>query len=230
MTAAPMFVLVALLGVAVIGLIAYLSYQQAKKRRALLVAFASGQGWSLVERDDRWAEHFTGEPFDDGDSKQARNILQGSFRERAMLAFDYSYETHSTDSKGNRSTSTHRYSVAVLQLPGWLPTVEVVPEGVFGRLGTALGMPDLELESEDFNRAYRVRAENPKIAYDVLSPRTMELLVSRRGQRLRLSGTDAVCWESGSYTPSDLLARLDTLHRLLDGIPPFVWSDLKGSP
>ncbi len=226
----PLFVMMAVVGIAAIGLIAYISAEQAKKRRALLLAFASGQGWTLVERDDRWAEHFRGAPFDEGDSKEARNILQGSFRERSMLAFDYSYETHSTDSKGHRSTSTHRYSVAVLQLPGWLPTVELVPEGVFGRLGTALGRQDIELESEEFNRAYRVRADNPKIAYDVLSPRTMELLVSRRGQHLRLSGTDALCWESGSYRPADLLARLDTLHRLVDGIPPFVWSDLKGSP
>ncbi len=223
------FALIIILGVAVVGGLAYWSWLRVKQRRELLAGFAASHGWSYVQRDDSWTERFTGSPFGDGDHRKAQNVLQGTYRDRSVLAFDYSYETHSTDSEGRRSTTTHRYAFCALGLPGWLPRVELVPESVFGRVGTALGMQDIELESEDFNRRYRVRADNPKIAYDVLSPRTMEALLLRPPLHLRLLGADALCWENGAHSPSELLQRLDTLHLLIEGIPAFVWSDLKGT-
>ena len=211
------------------GGLAYWSWLQAKKRRELLQGFAASQGWTWTARDDSWANRFDGTPFDEGDHQEAVNVLQGQYRGRAMVAFDYSFETHSTDSKGNTTTTTHRIAFCSVSLPASLPRLELVPESMFGRLGTALGMQDIELESEDFNRRYRVRCANAKFAYDVLPPRTMEALMSREALHLRLSGTDALCWESGQHSPSQLLARLDALATLVDGIPEFVWNDLRGS-
>lgn len=211
------------------GVFAYVSWLQAKKRRELFAQFARSQGWSWVARDESWTGRFDGDPFDDGDNKEAANVLQGQFRGRPMVAFDYSYETHSTDSKGNRQTTTHRYAFCSLALPSPVPQVELVPESVFGRLGTALGMQDIEFESEDFNRRYRVRSDNPKFAYDVLPTRTMEALLGRTALHLRLRGVDAVCWEDGRHSPTELLARLDALDAVIDGIPGFVWNDLRGS-
>jgi hypothetical protein len=223
------FLAVILLAVGVVGGFAYLSYLQAKKRRLLLQSFAAGEGWTWVQEDDSWTERFTGNPFGEGDHRHAANVLTGAFRTRQMVAFDYSYETHSTDGHGNSSTTTHRYAVCALSLPGSLPRFELVPEHVLGRLGTMLGMQDIELESEDFNRRFRVRCEDPKLAYAILPARTMELLLARPALHLRLAGADAICWENGGHSPAQLLARLDTLSQLLDGIPPFVWTDLKGS-
>jgi hypothetical protein len=223
------FVLMVVAAILVMGALAYFSWLQAKKRRELLQQFALSQGWTWVARDDSWVNRFDGTPFDEGDNEEAANILRGDFRGRAMVAFDYSYETHSTDSKGNRTTTTHRFAFCSLALPEPVPRLELVPESVFGRLGTALGMQDIELESEDFNRRYRVRCGNPKFASDVLPPRTMQALLSRTALHLRLAGVDALCWESGQHSPSQLLARLDALTTLIDGIPAFVWNDLKGS-
>jgi hypothetical protein len=219
-----------LLVVGVFGVIAYVGYAQAKRRRELLQQFAAGNGWTWTPRDDSWVQRFPGTPFGDGDSRQAKNVMQGSFRGRAMVAFDYSYVTRSTDSQGRSQSQTHRYAFCTLGLPAWVPKLELLPEGVFGRLGTALGMQDIELESEDFNRRYRVRCDTPKFAYDVLPPRTMEALLTRPALHLRFAGTDALCWEPGSHSPVELLARLDALSAVLDGIPEFVWTDLKGNP
>lgn len=221
--------LILVLAVVVVGGFAYLSYLQAKKRRELFQQFALAQGWTWTARADSWVNRFDGTPFDEGDSQEAANVLQGQFRGRPMVAFDYSYETHSTDSKGNRQTTTHRFAFCSLALPALVPQLELLPESVFGRLGTALGMQDIELESEDFNRRYRVRCGNPKFASDVLPPRTMQALLSRTALHLRLSGADALCWESGRHSPSELLARLEALATLIDGIPVFVWNDVKGS-
>jgi hypothetical protein len=86
-------------------------------------------------------------------------------------------------------------------------------------------MGDVELESEDFNRRFRVKAHNPKFAYDVLSPRTMEALLARPPLHLRLLDLDAVCWENGKLQSADLPVRLSTLQALVAGIPSFVWTD-----
>lgn len=221
---------VAVLGfVLLFGAFAWYSWSQAKKRRELFLAFALSQGWAWVARDDRWTDRFAGDPFGEGDNRKALNVLTGAYRDRSLVAFDYSYETHSTDSKGNRTTTTHRYAVCALSLPAVLPRLELVPEGMLGRLGTMLGMQDIEFESEDFNRRYRVRCADPKFAYDALPPRTMEALLTRTALHLRLADADALCWENGTHSPVQLLARLDALDAFLDGIPPFVWSDLKGS-
>ena len=214
----------------VAALVLWYGWYAAKKRRELFHSFALAQGWTWVARDDSWTERFAGDPFGQGDDRTACNVLTGAFRGRGMVAFDYSYETHTTDSQGHTSTTTHRYAICAVALPAPLPSFELVPEGFLGRVGTMLGMQDIELESEDFNRRFRVRCEEPKLAYDLLPARTMEALLARPALHVRLRGTDALCWEDGSHSPSELLARLDTLSTLLDGVPSYVWSDRKGTP
>jgi hypothetical protein len=211
--------------VIVVGIAAYLAYEAEQKRRRLLQGFALSSGWDYRARDDSWTERFDGGPFGQGDHRRADNVLAGRYGERDMVAFDYSFQTHSNDSKGNRQTTTHRYTVCALRLPAYLRELELSPESLLTRVATAVGFADVELESEDFNRRYRVRARDPKFAYDVLHPRTMDALLARRPLHLRISGADALCWESGRLKPPQLLEHLSTLALLVDGIPSFVWSD-----
>src|SRR4051812_21915855 len=104
-------------GFALVGVVAYFSYQADKKRRAMLLAYAQSNGWTYTARDDSWCDRFSGSPFGEGDDRTASNILQGPYDGTSMVAFDYSYETSSTDSKGNRSTTTHRFVVCAVRMP-----------------------------------------------------------------------------------------------------------------
>ena len=211
--------------VIVVGIAAYLAYEAEQKRRRLLQGFALSSGWAYTGRDDSWTARFDGGPFGQGDHRRADNVLTGRYGDRDMVAFDYSFQTHSSDSKGNRQTTTHRYTVCALRLPAYLRELELSPESLLTRVATAVGFADVELESEDFNRRYRVRAKDPKFAYDVLNPRTMTALLARPPLHLRISGADALCWESGRLRPPVLLEHLSTLALLVDGIPSFVWTD-----
>jgi hypothetical protein len=223
MSAGPIVVLV--IGIAVVALVAVVSYRMDKKRREALQAFGLSNGWAYSARDDSWCDRFTGAPFGEGDSRTARNILRGPYEGTEMVAFDYCYETHSTDSKGRRNTTKHRFAVCALGLKAALPGLELSPESLITRLGNAIGFDDVELESEDFNRRYRVHAQDPKFAYDVLNPRTMQALLARPALHMRLQGADAVSWSSGRLDPAELLAHLSTLQLVVAGIPSFVWSD-----
>ena len=215
------YLVVAVLAACVIG---YLQYRRETARRGALAAFAASKGWSYSARDDSWAGRFTGTPFGRGDHRQARNIVRGTDHGHELVAFDYSYQTHDSDGSSTRS-STCRFTVCALALPAVLPHLELTPESVLSRIGGTLGLQDIQLESEDFNRRYRVTADDPKFAYDVLSPRTMQALLTREPLHLRIAGSDALCWAEGRSTPVALLARLSALTTLLAGIPSYVWSD-----
>jgi hypothetical protein len=213
------------LGLPVVAWLAYRSWKQEQARHEQLFAWATSNGWSFAVQDDSWCLRWSGTPFGDGENRKARNVISGGHGERSFTAFDYSYETHSTDSKGHTSTTTHSFVVTSLQLSTYLPVLQVTPEGLFSRVGNMLGFDDVELESEDFNRRFRVNAADRKFACDVLTPRTMEALLRGPDASWRIEGVDILAWDTGRMTPSTVVQMLATLDTVLAGIPAFVWKD-----
>lgn len=200
-----------------------------QKRRERLMQFALNRGWQFTGEVPGLVDRWPGEPFGHGDSRRARNVLSGTESGRPFTAFDYTYETHSTDSKGQRTTTTHRYTVVAVPMQGYLGRVEVQPESVMERMAGAVGlMQDIDLESEAFNRRYRVSATNPKLASDILTPRTMEYLLSVQAEAWRTCGSDLVSWAQGRLDPVEVVKICSVLGRIHAGIPTFVWKDHGG--
>lgn len=208
-----------------VAFLAYRSWRQEQQRREQLLAWATTNGYGFSVRDDTWCSRWSGAPFGQGDDRRALNVVTGRHADRPFVAFDYIYETHSTDSKGNRTTQTHNFVVTALQLSAWLPTLQVTPESVFSRIGNVLGFDDIELESEDFNRRFRVHAQDRKFACDVLNPRTMEALLHAPEASWRIEGVDILTWSTGRLLPASLAPMTATLDLVLTGIPSFVWKD-----
>ena len=189
-----------------------------RRRRQALQALAQQRGWQLVGRDDVWARAFEGEPFGWGSHRRAEHVLTGSCGGRDLVAFDYSFRTKSADGSGQ--VRTYRYGVVVLRLPVPVPLVELEASRL-----PRLFRRGIELESEEFNARYRVRADDARLAYDVLPPRTMQLLLERPDLSLRLLGGDALSWRPGRLEAADLARRLETMTAVLDAVPAWVWED-----
>jgi hypothetical protein len=219
------FYLVVVIGLAIVGAIAYVNYKREQARRGALFQWATANKWQFTVADDSWTGRWNGEPFDEGDHRKARNVICGTWKSRSFASFDYSYETHSSNGNGGRSTSVHRFTVVSLALPTDLPRLQVTPESLFSRVGHAFGMSDIDMESEDFNRAFRVSCPDPKFACDVLTPRTMQLLLSRSHFGWRIEVTELVCWWSGEQDAVAVTEALSTMCDVIDGIPSFVWHD-----
>ena len=216
-----LFLLVAV----VIGVGVYFNYKREQKRRALLTEWAAANKWTLLDEDDQWCSRWQGNPFNEGDHRRARNVLTGTWKGKPFVSFDYSFQTHTSDGKGGTSTQTHHYAVSAVSLPAYLPRLQVTPESLLTRFGNAVGFADIELESEDFNRAFRVHANDPKFASDVLTARTMQLLLSRPRISWRIEGSDILCWQSGEQQPVAVNAAVSTMLDVVEGIPSFVWHD-----
>jgi hypothetical protein len=71
-----------------------------------------------------------------------------------------------------------RHRVAAVRMDDELPRVMLIPEGLTARLVKAFGGADREFESSSFNRNWRVLADDPKVAHEMLSPRVLDRLDS----------------------------------------------------
>lgn len=220
--------------VVLVIVVAAVSIYAQKKRREAFATLAARHGWSYVQRDDRWAETFNGPPFHAGHGRRAENIIGGTYEGRTFVAFDYSYRTtsSSTDANGNHTThdETHRFAVAALQLECTFPALHVSPEGFLGRAIGRLTNRDIELESEDFNRAFTVTCPERKFASDVLHPRLMETLLAQyRNLDWRFDGAWLLSVDNGSHDIDTTLWSLKALGTIVSTVPEFVWQD-RGRP
>ncbi|GAB3407103.1 DUF3137 domain-containing protein [Flindersiella endophytica] len=215
------FVLFAAVG----GVIWYFSWLAGKKRQEAFNALATRQGWRWLDEDETYVDRWDGDPFGTGNHRRAKNILVGSYADREILYFDYSYQTES-GSGDNRRTTTHNYAVWVVRLPNSLPPITVGPEGIFGgRIAGALGFGDLQTESEDFNRSFKVRCDDQRYGMALIHPRMMEYLMNVHGLQFRIDGDSLICWEEDHPDVDAITPRLDSLFQIVDLVPSFVWKD-----
>jgi hypothetical protein len=213
-------------GLGLVVLVAVLAYLADKRRREMLQRLAASRGWQYVPRDDSWAHHFEGTPFGHGHNRQARNILRGLYDGREFVGFDFVYHTTETSTDANGHTSSrevaHWYSVLGLRTVDGLPRLEVSPEGFFGRAIGKLTNRDIELESEEFNRAFTVVASDRRFAYDILHPRLMEQLLLTRDVGWKLDQGWILAIEPGRHDVADLDRRVAVIDGVLDAVPDFV--------
>ena len=193
-----------------------------RKRVEAAKRWAETIGWTWVGVDNSLAHRWNGQPFGIGDSRRASEVMTGPFGPYRGTAFAYRYTTGS-----GKERTTHVFGVTTLSLPTFLPTLEVTPENLGTRIARAFGGQDIQFESEDFNKRWRVAARDPKFAHDVLHPRVLERLVrgDTAGMSVRIEGTDIVCWTVGRPDLDLLGTRLGVLRSIVDAVPRYVWLD-----
>lgn len=145
--------------------------------------------------------------------------LGGSVLGTGLGALD---ETAAVSGLGRQQVSFH---VVAVRLPMWLPMVDVVPETFGVKVEKATGAQDLQFESDQFNRAYRVQARDERAAYALIQPVLMERLLrdDARGIAWRTDGTWVLSWQSGATDLDSLLRRLGLLSAVAASIRPHVF-------
>ncbi|MEN8661847.1 MAG: hypothetical protein ABF330_05075 [Lentimonas sp.] len=162
-----------------IGVVAYLSHLQAKKRREAFERLALDLGFRFYpQKDYSFAKRFGFlNHMDDGHKRYAFNRLSGEVDGQQANIFDYHYETYSRDSKGNRRTNHHYFSIFTLSLPAALPELNIEREGFFSKIGQALGFDDIDFESLEFSKRYKVKSRDKKFAYDFCNAQMIDYLL-----------------------------------------------------
>jgi len=218
-------VLVLAVGLVLMGGLLTWSVISHRKHQKALDAWLEPRRWHRLPADRSLVSRWRGTPFGTGDNRKVADVVAGSFQGYDLLSFVYSYETSSTDSDGSRSTTTHTFHLVTLQLPAFLPDLEVTPESVGSRLATAFGKVDLDVESDEFNKRFVVRATDLAVGHAILHPRLVERLLREGRVAWRIEGTTLLTWASGRTNLQRLDARIALLAAIADAVPRHVWLD-----
>jgi hypothetical protein len=103
------------------------------------------------------------------------NVVWERARGPEIRAFDYWYEEPAPD---RPVTPKRRLTCAVVPLGASAPRLRIAPRDLDDELRSVLGMREVRLELERFNRRFSVEAEDERFAIAFLEQRMMEALLA----------------------------------------------------
>ena len=217
-----MTALVFVLVIALIIGLAVAGYYANKRRQAAFAAWAAQHGYTYAVSDERYRDMPWGAPFGMGFGRAALDVLTSSGTGRPVVCFTYRYKTETSNGK-TTSTQTHLFSVYSARLQRPLPTLHVSHEGVFGTIARAVGFHDIEFESEQFNKKFKVKSDDRKFASDVINAQMMQFLLDSNAPGFSIVGADIVLVHGGRLKLETVEPTVGYLESVLSHVPDFVW-------
>jgi hypothetical protein len=220
---APLIIIGFIALMVVVGVLGYIS---ARKRREAMAALAARLGLRFDPNKNKYLALRYGflDKLRSGSNRYAFNILSGNHRGHDVTAFDYHYETHSSDSKGRRQTHHHYFSFFILRLPASFPELVIGPEGFFSKIAQAFGYDDIDFESHEFSRKFCVRSADKKFAYDVCNARMIEYLLSNTDLTIEIDVDALAISFSRRLAPEHIEPNLNRLITVRSLLPDYLFS------
>jgi len=160
-----------------------------------------------------------------GENRYATNVLSGIYRGNKILAFDYHYETHSTDSKGHPQTQDYWFSLFILTLPASFPDLTIRRENFFIKVAEVFGYQDIKFESAEFSKAFCVRSPDKKFAYDVCNTRMMEYLLANRDLSIEIENEVIALAFNARLSVEQIEFNLQRLIEIRSRLPDYLFTN-----
>jgi hypothetical protein len=159
---------------------------QQKQRREALAAKA--QALKLTYKAEQRADFAHRYGFLDklgnsrgGDNQSCINVVTGEHGSNSVTLFDYYYTTD--DNKvwwWAPSWEMHCYlSFIIVNMNSNFPELTIAKEGFFSKIAQAIGFDDIDFESHEFSRRYKVKSSDKKFAYDFCNARMIDYLLDQ---------------------------------------------------
>ncbi len=176
---AAVFVVVALVAGA-----AWFQYKARQTRLRAVAALARQVGFTFTRADD---DHLVDLPFglfSRGNGRRVELVMSGAHNGVPMRIFDYWYYVDS-----GRDRTYHRFTCALATIAAACPRLRLGNENILTRLSGEVGLRDVQLEYDDFNRRFRVKCDDQKFAFSLLDGRMMQwLLVAEHFDTVEVDG------------------------------------------
>jgi hypothetical protein len=212
----------------VVGVVILGAYQAAQRRKELMLwARSKGLRYTRAKdhRMDQRFPHFN--CLKQGTNRYAYNIMEGDWSGRPIIAFDYHYETRSSNSKGGSQTHHHHFSAVIVRSHHLLKPLFIRPEHFFDRITEFFGLDDIDFESAEFSRKFFVKAKDKRWAYDVIHARTMQFLLDMPQFTIQFDPVHAIANRSARLRTSEFETAAKVVHGILDRFPDYLVKQLK---
>jgi hypothetical protein len=186
--------------------------------RRLNLGFSAGENYGIPDRFDFLKQ------LAQGSNRYATNVLSGSYQQNEVLAFDYHYETESTDSKGNRTTTHHWFSFFILTLPAFFPDLTIRHESFFTKVAEVFGYEAIKFESAEFSKTFCVRSPDKKFAYDVCNAQMIEFLLANRDLSVEIENNVLALASTVRLSPEQIETNLQRLVEIRARLPEYLFT------
>lgn len=227
----PIVVMFFVLFIALVIVGAVFGRLAAKRRREELTALARRLGFSF-DPTKRSGRPYWGEPFElfrRSNPYETKNHLCGEWHELPAAAFDYTYYSESTNSKGRTSRHYSTRTVVALELPQSFPGIVIKPDTAFREFFEFIAGADIDFESDDFNKRFYVWADDRKFAYAVVTAPMMDFLLRARAAArdlaLQIVGRRAIFFRERTLGAQGVRHLLQFADDFLEHIPDYVKKD-----
>lgn len=140
-------------------------YLRNKRRNEEAIRVAAQRGYTVdVEKRNVPLDGFG--LLDNGDSRYT--TMRFSRTGSPNSVFQFTYKEQSSNSDGGSSTKTYHHTCAMVTLPFKAPRTTIGREGLFSKLARAVGRRDIEVESERFNKRFKVKGDDERFAVTLL--------------------------------------------------------------
>lgn len=229
-------VVLVILGIAVVIAFVVVGAHLERKRREAFRQLAKELGLKF-RTDDRSIERRYGflDALSKGSKRKATICLSGTFGNYSVEAFEFHYETYSTDSKGNRTTHHHYTNHYVLEggehdsddhgTSFRYPELKIYPETFLSKIGQAMGYEDIDFESIEFSKSFTVRSKDKKFAYDVCHTRMMEYLLKHKDFAIEIEGRYISLTFVNKLKIEDVEGGLKQLIKIRELFPGYIYDD-----
>ena len=170
-------------------------------------------GWSYARTDSATTDPLLRRPLAPG--ADVYDVISGSVDGVDFTAFSYGVRI----GPGRPPV----YRVVAIRLPGPLPPVAVGPERLMRPVAPMLGLPDVDIESEAFNRRFKVLSRDRRTAVALLNPRTVELMQTTEAFCWRIDGDLLLSWDESLVEPEALPGRIRQVTAIVSYAPAFLW-------
>lgn len=221
--------LAALIGLGVVGLalISLVRAYQYNQRIKQFPAIARRAGLTYSETDPFNSTGVAFRLFGAGDGQMVTDVLwrpddRQDDQSPPARVFNFAYYVKSDSGPVGSTKVWHRFTCALAQHNGNWPPIRIDPEGVLDRAFQKLGLPDIDFESEEFNRAFTVQCPDRKFASALIDPQMMDFLLTTGGEVTLETKGRFLLATSRPLDPAQLPALLHVAEQFVERVPPAV--------
>jgi len=101
----------------------------------------------------------------------------------------------------------------------------IKPEGIFAKIGQALGFDDIDFESVDFSKRYNVRSKDKKFAYDFCNAQMITYLLQQDKLVIEVDSSCLALTFKGKLAVAEISPNIERIQKIRALMPNYIFND-----